>query len=57
MLGALKVGDKVVTGGGIVGTVSRLTNDTEVEIDLGSVKVTALRYTLSTRVPEATTAK
>lgn len=49
MLGALKVGDKVVTGGGLVGTVSRLANDTEVEVDLGSVKVTALRYTLSVR--------
>lgn len=56
MLGALKVGDKVVTGGGLIGVVSRLTNDTEVEVDLGAVKVNVLRYTLSTRVPEPTTA-
>lgn len=49
MLGALKVGDKVVTGGGLVGTISRLVNDSEVEVDLGSVKVTALRYTLNVR--------
>lgn len=58
MLGALKVGDKVVTGGGLIGTISRLTSDTEVEVDLGSMKVTALRYTLTTRVePTATPAK
>lgn len=49
MLSALKVGDKVVTGGGLVGTISRISNDAEVEVDLGSVKVTALRYTLSVR--------
>lgn len=49
MLSALKVGDKVVTGGGLVGTVSRLTSDSEVEVDLGGIKVTALRYTLSVR--------
>jgi preprotein translocase subunit YajC len=48
-LSALKVGDKVVTGGGLVGTISKLTNDTEVEVDLGTVKVTALRFTLNVR--------
>lgn len=51
MLSALKVGDKVVTGGGLVGTISRLSSDSEVEVDLGNgLKVTALRYTISTRV-------
>ncbi|MCB1538304.1 MAG: preprotein translocase subunit YajC [Rhodospirillales bacterium] len=57
MLGALKVGDRVVTGGGLVGNISRLVSDAEVEVDLGGTKVTALRYTLSVRgsetVPDA----
>lgn len=53
MLSALKVGDRVVTGGGFVGSVSRLVNDAEIEIDLGNgIKVTALRYTISTRVAD-----
>jgi preprotein translocase subunit YajC len=53
MLGALKVGDRVVTGGGLVGTISKLVSDAEVEVDLGGTKVTALRYTLTTRVDNA----
>lgn len=48
MLSALKVGDRVVTGAGFIGTISALKSDTEVEIDLGNnFKVTALRYTIS----------
>ncbi len=57
MLSALKVGDRVVTGGGLIGTITRLTSDSEVEVDLGNGnKVTALRYTLSAR-PVATAAE
>src|SRR5690348_9677093 len=41
LLGALKVGDKVITGGGLLGTISKLINDAEVEVDLGQFKVTA----------------
>ena len=49
MLAALKVGDRVVTGAGFIGTLASLKSDTEVEIDLGNgFKVTALRYTIST---------
>ncbi|NBX66113.1 MAG: preprotein translocase subunit YajC [Proteobacteria bacterium] len=49
MLAALKVGDRVVTGAGFIGTIASLKNDTEVEVDLGNgLKVTALRYTIST---------
>lgn len=51
MLRALGKGDKVVTGGGLVGTISKITegND-EVEVDLGGgMKVTALRSTLQGR--------
>lgn len=52
MLDTLKKGDKVITGGGLVGTVSKLTSDSEVEIDLGGVKVTALRYTIQTKMDD-----
>jgi preprotein translocase subunit YajC len=43
MLSALKKGDKVTTSGGLVGKVHKIVDDTEVVIDLGEVKVTALR--------------
>lgn len=46
MLESLKVGDKVVTGGGLIGTITKL-DEREVEVDLGSSKVTSLRYTLT----------
>jgi len=50
MLDDLNKGDKVVTGGGLVGTVSKVISDAEVEIDLGSSKVVALRYTIQTKM-------
>ncbi len=44
MLSDLKKGDRVVTGGGLVGKIDTLIDDKEVLIDLGNgVKVTALR--------------
>lgn len=48
MLSALKKGDKVVTGGGLVGVIDKITDGSdEVVVDLGGgVKVTALRSTL-----------
>ena len=49
MLSALKVGDRVITGGGLLGVISKIINDAEVEVDLGQFKVTALRYTLTAR--------
>ena len=50
MLNALKVGDPIVTGGGLVGKVSKLIDDREVEVELGKdVKVVALRSTLLER--------
>ncbi len=52
LLDDLKKGDKVVTGGGLVGTISKVISDTEVEIDLGTSKVTALRYTIQTRMDD-----
>lgn len=47
MLSALKKGDRVVTGGGLVGKVDKLVGDDEVIVDLGNgLKVTALLSTL-----------
>lgn len=44
MLSDLKKGDRIVTGGGLVGKVDTLIDDKEVLIDLGNgTKVTALR--------------
>lgn len=51
MLSGLKKGDRVVTGGGLVGTISDILNEQEVVVDLGSgLKVTALRYTITAMV-------
>ncbi len=47
MISAVKKGDRVVTGGGLLGKVTKVKDD-EVEIDLGGgQKVTALTATLS----------
>ncbi len=53
LLDDLKKGDKVVTGGGLVGTVTNILSDAEVEIDLGGSKVVALRYTIQTRMDDS----
>ena len=48
MLAAVRRGDTVVTGVGLVGKVSKVTNDHELEVDLGGgVKVTAMRSMLA----------
>jgi preprotein translocase subunit YajC len=49
MLKALRRGDTVVTGGGLVGKVTKVQdNSNEVEIDLdGGMKVTAVRSTIA----------
>jgi len=48
MLSDLKKGDRVVTGGGLVGKIEKVLDDQEVLIDLGNnVKVTALRSTIT----------
>ncbi len=52
MIDALKKGDKVVTAGGLIGTVDKIGESAEeVVVDLGNgVKVTALRATIQTKV-------
>jgi preprotein translocase subunit YajC len=47
MIGAVQKGDRVVTGGGLLGKVTKV-NDEEVEVDLGNgLKVKALKGTLT----------
>jgi len=49
MLDALRRGDRVVTGGGIIGTVNRVTSAEEVEVDIAQgVRVRVLRSSIST---------
>ena len=48
MLEALRRGDRIVTGGGIVGTVSKVVSPEEVEVDIASgVRVRVLRSTIA----------
>lgn len=48
MLDALRRGDRVVTGGGIIGTVSRVDSPEEVTVDIAEgVRVRVLRSTIS----------
>jgi preprotein translocase subunit YajC len=49
MLGALRRGDKVVTGGGIVGTITKVSaDDSELTVEIAeNVKVRVLRSTIS----------
>jgi len=52
-IAAVKKGDKVVTGGGLLGRVTRVT-DSEVEVDLGNgLKVTAVKSSLGQVVDPA----
>src|SRR5947208_12847248 len=48
MLDTLRRGDRVVTGGGIVGTVSKVVGPEEVEVDIAqNVRVRIVRSTIS----------
>ncbi|WEX07320.1 preprotein translocase subunit YajC [Chelativorans sp. AA-79] len=47
MLANVRRGDTVVTGGGLVGKVTKVINDSELEVDLGGTKVTAVRAMLA----------
>ena len=55
-INAVKKGDRVVTGGGLIGKVTKVT-DNEVEVELGQgVRVTAVKSTL-TQVVDPKSAK
>jgi preprotein translocase subunit YajC len=48
MLDALRRGDRVVTGGGIIGTVSRIVSAEEVQLEIAeNVRVRVLRSTIA----------
>ena len=48
MLEALRRGDKVVTSGGIIGTIAKVISDTEVAVDIAeNVRVRVMRSTIS----------
>jgi preprotein translocase subunit YajC len=58
MIDALKVGDKIVTSGGLVGTLDKIVDDTEVIVDLGNgLKVTALRAAIQAKADKTAPAK
>jgi preprotein translocase subunit YajC len=60
MLEALRRGDRVVTGGGIVGTVNKVIGPEEVEVDIAQgVRVKVLRSTISSVLakPDPTAAR
>jgi len=49
MVDALRRGDRIVTGGGILGSVSRVISNDEVEVDIAQgVRVRVLKSTIST---------
>src|ERR1700719_3571005 len=48
MLGNLRRGDKVVTGGGIIGTVAKVVSDDEVAVDIAEgIRVRVIRSTIT----------
>lgn len=49
LLDSLKAGDRVVTAGGLVGKITKIVDDNEVEIDLGDTKVKVVRYAVQNR--------
>ncbi len=48
MVSALRRGDKIVTAGGMIGTVTKIVNDTEAQVELAEgVRVRVVRHTIS----------
>ncbi len=60
MLDALRRGDRIVTGGGVLGTVSKVVGPEEVEVDIAQgVRVRVLRSTIASVLakPDPTAAR
>jgi len=54
MLDALKKGDEIITSGGLIGTVTKLIDEKEIEVEISKgIKVRALRHTIQQRSTEA----
>lgn len=48
MLSALRRGDKIIIGGGIIGTISKLTSDQEVQVEIAEdVRIRVMRSTIT----------
>ena len=48
MVGALRRGDEIVTQGGLIGKISKVKDDTEVEVEIAKdVKIRVLRPTIA----------
>ncbi len=46
-IAALKKGDRIITGGGVIATVTRTISDDEIAVDLGNgMEVTLMRQTI-----------
>ncbi|MEI8295186.1 MAG: preprotein translocase subunit YajC [Alphaproteobacteria bacterium] len=55
MLGALRRGDRVITNGGLIGTVVKLVSETEVQIEIAeNTQVRVLRSMLNTVMVKGT---
>ena len=53
LLGSIPRGDKVVTGGGILGTVTKVIDDIEINVEISDgVKVRVQRALLYTVIPK-----
>ena len=58
MVAAVRRGDKVVTGGGLIGTVTKVVSDTEVQVELAQgVKVRVVKGTISDVINKGEPAK
>lgn len=58
MLAALRRGDRVVTGGGVIGTVAKVVNDEEVLVDIAEeTRVRVVRSTISSVLAKSEPAK
>ena len=48
MVSNVRRGDKIVTGGGLIGTITKVTDDNEVQVELAeNVRVKVLRHTIA----------
>jgi preprotein translocase subunit YajC len=58
MLAALRRGDRVVTGGGVIGTVAKVVNDEEVLVDIAEgARVRVVRSTIGSVLAKSEPAK
>ena len=58
MLAALRRGDRVVTGGGVIGTVAKVVNDEEVLVDIAEgTRVRVVRSTIGSVLAKSEPAK